>query len=401
MLQRSYTPNELRRLLESLGPGEEVPSNELAQIYRPQQGGFIRREDTGETLFVNGQPNGISEQPIGPNDMPQPGIGTMPAPQPQTQRIKVAGYGNGIMSDVGEMDGVAPPIDYARGPVDTPKGRGYYGKDGQVYVKTPDGQLTKVLLGYDRDASYVAAKRDWEKRKAAADIAHTEEQTAASQQMRESGKVPQAPSGYEWTQSGLRPIPGGPADYKQQGAYNADTATLQSSQADLDRLATSANELLKHKGLAGITGFQGAFPNLPGGDAANAQAKLDTLKSQVGFGVLQAMRNASKTGGALGNVSDAEGKRLEANLAALDKAQSLEQFQESLGKIIEFANGAKERLANAYNLKHGGISGSSNAQNSGQSTAAPQPGSVVTHNGKRYTFLGGDPADKSRWLPNQ
>ena len=162
------------------------------------------------------------------------------------------------------------------------------------------------------------------------------------------------PSGFERTEdgSGLRAIPGGPADFKQAGMFNSDTSTLQSSNADLDRLATSANEILKSPGLSRITGIIGAFPNIPGSDAANAEANLLTLKSQVGFGVLQAMRNASKTGGALGNVSDAEGKRLEANLAALDKAQSYDQFKESLQKIIDFSAEAKGRLAGAYNLKY-------------------------------------------------
>ena len=122
----------------------------------------------------------------------------------------------------------------------------------------------------------------------------------------------------------------------------------------MDRLATAANEALNHPGLGGVTGFSSLFPSIPGGDAADAQAKLNTLKSQVAFGVLQDMRNNSKTGGALGSVSDAEGKRLEANLAALENAQSEKQMKESLQKIIEYTQGAKDRLNSAYNLRHGG-----------------------------------------------
>lgn len=130
-------------------------------------------------------------------------------------------------------------------------------------------------------------------------------------------------------------------------------ASLQNMEANLDRLAASANEVLNHPGLGGITGIRGKIPNIPGTDAANAAAKLETLKSQIGFGVLQDMRNSSKTGGALGAVSDAEGKRLESNLAALDTAQSTEEFKKSLQQIIDYAQGAKDRARAAYESQYG------------------------------------------------
>jgi hypothetical protein len=165
------------------------------------------------------------------------------------------------------------------------------------------------------------------------------------------------PSGYRFKEDGsMEAVPGGPADTKLQGQYNADTAQLTGSTNSFDRLATATNALLNHPGLAGITGLRGAIPNVPGSDAADAQALLNTLKSQVGFGVLQDMRNNSKTGGALGNVSDQEGKRLEANLAALENAQSEEQMKRSLKAILTYTEGAKDRLRDAYNLRHKGQS---------------------------------------------
>lgn len=161
------------------------------------------------------------------------------------------------------------------------------------------------------------------------------------------------PTGYRENQNGdLEAIPGGPADQKKTGAFNADTAQLAGSTDGLNRLASSANSLLNHPGLPGIVGISGKFPNIPGGDAANAAAQMETLKSQIGFGVLQAMRDSSKTGGALGAVSDAEGKRLEANLAALSQAQSLDQFKASLSEIINYAEGAKGRLRDSFNIKY-------------------------------------------------
>ena len=99
------------------------------------------------------------------------------------------------------------------------------------------------------------------------------------------------------------------------------------------------------------------------------------------------MRNNSKTGGALGAVSDSEGKRLEANLAALENAQSEEQMKESLKKIIEYTQGAKDRLRSAYNLRHGGKT------QPAQSEAAPAVGGAYS-----------DPAKEQRyqqWLKSQ
>jgi hypothetical protein len=184
-----------------------------------------------------------------------------------------------------------------------------------------------------------------------------------------------APPGYAWGpvdsatgQQTMIAVKGGPADMKIAGQLNQDTQALTGAVSSFDRLATAANEVLSHPGLKGITGRMGALPNIPGSDAANAEALLGTLKSQVGFGVLQDLRNNSKTGGALGAVSDAEGKRLEANLAALDKSQSIEQFKSNLAKIVDYAEKAKDRMREAYNLKHG--SGS-------VSPAANQPPAMV------------------------
>lgn len=168
-----------------------------------------------------------------------------------------------------------------------------------------------------------------------------------------TSEAPKPPAGYRFTKdNNLEAIPGGPADTKLQGAFNQDTAQLQSSTANLDRLGSTVNQLLNHAGLGRITGLAGSLPNVPGLAGADAQALLEKLKSQVAFDVLQDMRNNSKTGGALGNVSDAEGKRLEANLGALSNAQSLEQFKTELGNIAKFVDGAKDRLHAAYNMKH-------------------------------------------------
>lgn len=200
------------------------------------------------------------------------------------------------------------------------------------------------------------AEADRLARKDIADQRSQDRRDLDKSQARIDGK---APSGYGWGPMGadgqptLIAVKGGPADLKIAGMLNQDTQTLASGIASMDRLSTATNEILNHPGLPGVTGLRGAIPNIPGTDAANAAALLTTLKSQVSFGVLQDMRNNSKTGGALGAVSDKEISFLQSNLAALEKAQSLDQFKTQLGNIIKYTEGAKDRMRGAYNLKHG------------------------------------------------
>jgi len=141
---------------------------------------------------------------------------------------------------------------------------------------------------------------------------------------------------------------------KKKEEYNKDYSSLVGSFDALDRLGEQAKKVLSHPGLAGTTGLRGKVPDVPGSDAANARAELKALTSQVGFAVLQNMRNNSKTGGALGNVSDAEGKRLEAALGALDSSQSEKSLRENLQKIVDYAGVSKDNLTKVFRVKHGG-----------------------------------------------
>ena len=83
----------------------------------------------------------------------------------------------------------------------------------------------------------------------------------------------------------------------------------------------------------------GSYANLiRGTDAYNFKSDLDTLKANVAFGELTAMREASKTGGALGQVSDREAQLLQAALGSLDPGQRPENFTKNLNKIRDSIN---------------------------------------------------------------
>lgn len=81
------------------------------------------------------------------------------------------------------------------------------------------------------------------------------------------------------------------------------------------------------------TGMGSLIAAVPGTPAANFRADVNTLSANIAFGELTAMREASKTGGALGQVSERELALLEAALGSLDRAQSPEQFKKSLDTV--------------------------------------------------------------------
>lgn len=91
----------------------------------------------------------------------------------------------------------------------------------------------------------------------------------------------------------------------------------------------------------GIFGRTAALP-LPGflrSDAyRNFKTNLDTLKASIAFGELQAMREASKTGGALGSVANQELQLLESALAGLEMSQTSDSFTTNLNKVRDSIN---------------------------------------------------------------
>jgi len=198
----------------------------------------------------------------------------------------------------------------------------------------------------------------------------------AKKDLRSSETKP--PSGYRLNDSGdLEPIPGGPADTKRQNAMATAQSSLVNATEGLNRLGEAANALKNHPGLARITGIRGKIPNIPGTDAANAQALIDNLKSQAGFTVLQNMRDMSKTGGALGQVSDRENIMLQNNLAALDLSQDTKSFISNLDKIISYVETAKGNLKSGFDRNfYSGEKTSSTTANSAKSSRPPMTGAV-------------------------
>jgi len=92
------------------------------------------------------------------------------------------------------------------------------------------------------------------------------------------------------------------------------------------------------KGLVGPveSGFLGPITSKIGGTKARTLAgKINTIKANLGFEQLQRMREASPTGGALGQVAVKELERLESTVASLDLGLPTSELLNSLKKVEE------------------------------------------------------------------
>lgn len=131
------------------------------------------------------------------------------------------------------------------------------------------------------------------------------------------------------------PIGGGSIEAKAAELANktadADNQTRVSGSVvldDLDRAMAIAQQA------PSATGFGGAISSaIPGTPAANLKAMLDSIKSNISSSRLQQMRQASPTGGALGNVSDTDMKLLQAAYGSLEQSQSKDQFLQNLQRV--------------------------------------------------------------------
>ena len=74
------------------------------------------------------------------------------------------------------------------------------------------------------------------------------------------------------------------------------------------------------------TGFASYLSAIPGTEAQALKNNLATIKANIGFDKLQAMRDASPTGGALGQVSERELGFLQSVFGSLDQSQSAEEL---------------------------------------------------------------------------
>lgn len=156
-------------------------------------------------------------------------------------------------------------------------------------------------------------------------------------QGREFGTIPQ---GYvliddDSTPSGKRmvAVTDGPEDTTKNDETKEETVQ-QSATIVADEIAIS-KELIKGESFlnptTGITG--NLLSKVDSTDAGRLKNRLTTIKANIGFDKLQAMRDASPTGGALGQVSEFENRLLQAVFGSLEQSQDAASLNYNLSRL--------------------------------------------------------------------
>ena len=140
------------------------------------------------------------------------------------------------------------------------------------------------------------------------------------------------------------------AEVRAEREVNAPEAqkSAELSVGNIDRALGSLAALANDPGLSNITGsINGRLPSISD-RGVNAEAKLNTLATQISGQVIQAMRDASRTGGAVGNVTEKEWPRLEGMLGRLSRVQTTSEFKKGLQDIEMALFDIRRSIAEAH-----------------------------------------------------
>lgn len=180
-------------------------------------------------------------------------------------------------------------------------------------------------------------------------------------------------------------IPGSPEERKiqeqqQKGAAAAES-TVASSGIVLDEVKGLTKDIKNQKTADPVTGTLGAIVGEKGGVLAagsarkTAEARIQTIKANIGFDRLNQMRAESPTGGALGNITEQELAFLQSVLGSIDLSQKDTQILANL-----------KRLENHYNAIMKKAQAYPNADKYGFGKAkAPSGPDTVNVGGKTYS----------------
>jgi len=158
----------------------------------------------------------------------------------------------------------------------------------------------------------------------------------------------------------------------REAKYPQATLAVKTFETKADKLAEDLKTLANHPGLSGISGLiYGRTPAVTGA-ARQAQTLYDSIVARGGFSELQAMRSASPTGGALGNVSEREGQYLRDAFAAIGRTQDTPDLKKSLLGASAATIAAKQNTRDAYDMTYDYKTGAKPA------AAAAAPGAKPT-----------------------
>ena len=141
-------------------------------------------------------------------------------------------------------------------------------------------------------------------------------------------------------------IPGGSADLEIKERERASIQATINKQNDaavvLKNVKLIREAILDPKEVLGFkispVGFGAWLSDVPGTPAKGVKNMIKVIEANIGFGKLQAMREASPTGGALGQVSNIELDLLKSVIGSLEQSQSADDVLRVLNQIEQTFN---------------------------------------------------------------
>jgi hypothetical protein len=144
----------------------------------------------------------------------------------------------------------------------------------------------------------------------------------------------------------MTPVAGTPAAQEQEKLSAKNKRQIVSNLNKSNLVSTNISEALKlvtPKTTGSIGEATRMLPLSGGSDAASLASYVDTIKANIGFEQLNAMRQESPTGGALGNVAVKELDFLQASLGNLNPNLSEEVLKKNLTAVkTHYTNFMKE-----------------------------------------------------------
>lgn len=140
---------------------------------------------------------------------------------------------------------------------------------------------------------------------------------------------------------------------RRDASYPQATSAVKGFETKSEQFIKDLERLRDDPGLNQITGpVYGRTPSVSAA-GSRAQALYDKIFAKGGFQALQDMREASKTGGALGNVSNEEGRRLEKSVVGgLDRKQNINDVKQGINDLIAEIRTSQARVRDAYDMTY-------------------------------------------------
>lgn len=239
-------------------------------------------------------------------------------------------------------------------------------RDNMLMDQAAQNQYTEDLAARDTAAEATAAQKllDEQRTYTAGEGMETyEAKKKIDQQYAKPPKVdkPKVATGYRLTEEGTAEvIPGSKAEKEIDQERSKAQGKFDTMNRDWTNQIKTIDEAIGQVGFM-TTGLTGSVVgSVPGTDAYDLGANIETIIANLGFDKLQAMRDNSPTGGALGQVTERELALLQSSVENLKQGQSEEQLLANLQDIRERILSVQEAYGGHFNNMYGDAGGGVN-----------------------------------------